>query len=151
MLKQEYPCFAAVNRAASVIPRHDGRVIWLTYTPDGPIEKTLLLVGKGVTYDTGGADIKAGGNIPHIQLYITNQGGNWGSCFLFCDTFTWYLGIYQYSFVSIFDIFQIVRYYGRNVSRQMWCSVCRWLHEMCRKFKPQRNQGYCSYGNGEKN
>ena len=27
----------------------------------GPIEHTLMLVGKGVTYDTGGADIKAGG------------------------------------------------------------------------------------------
>lgn len=25
------------------------------------MEQTLLLVGKGVTYDTGGADIKAGG------------------------------------------------------------------------------------------
>ena len=59
--EKEYPCFAAVNRAASVIPRHDGRVIWLTYTPAGPVEKTLMLVGKGVTYDTGGADIKAGG------------------------------------------------------------------------------------------
>ena len=61
ILEKEYPCFAAVNRAASLITRHDGRVIWLTYTPDGPIEQTLLLVGKGVTYDTGGADIKAGG------------------------------------------------------------------------------------------
>ena len=61
VLEKEYPCFAAVNRCASVIPRHDGRVIWMTYTPDGPIEKTLFLVGKGVTYDTGGADIKAGG------------------------------------------------------------------------------------------
>ena len=65
VLEKEYPCFAAVNRAASVIPRHDGRVIWLTYTPDGPIEQTLLLVGKGVTYDTGGADIKAGGTYLH--------------------------------------------------------------------------------------
>lgn len=59
--EKEYPCLAAVNRAASVIPRHDGRVIWLTYTPPGPVEKTLMLVGKGITYDTGGADIKAGG------------------------------------------------------------------------------------------
>ncbi len=60
--EKEYPCFAAVNRAAAVIPRHDGRVIWLTYEPEGgKVEKTLILVGKGVTYDTGGADIKAGG------------------------------------------------------------------------------------------
>ena len=27
----------------------------------GKVEKTLMLVGKGITYDTGGADIKAGG------------------------------------------------------------------------------------------
>ena len=30
-----YPCLAAVNRCASVVPRHDGRVIWLTYEPEG--------------------------------------------------------------------------------------------------------------------
>ena len=52
---------AAVNRCASHIDRHDGRVIWLTYEPQGPVEKTLYMVGKGITYDTGGADIKAGG------------------------------------------------------------------------------------------
>ncbi len=59
--EREYPCLAAVNRAASVIPRHDGRVIWLTLEPEGKVEKTLIMVGKGITYDTGGADIKAGG------------------------------------------------------------------------------------------
>ena len=63
MFEQEYPCFAAVNRCASGVPRHDGRVIWLTYEPEGPIEKTLMLVGKGINYDTGGADIKAGGKM----------------------------------------------------------------------------------------
>lgn len=43
------------------MPRHQGRIIYLTYEGAGPIEQTLMLVGKGVTYDTGGADIKAGG------------------------------------------------------------------------------------------
>jgi len=58
----EYPCLAAVNRCSSTVARHDGRVIWLTYEPkDGKVEKSLFLVGKGITYDTGGADIKAGG------------------------------------------------------------------------------------------
>ena len=61
MFEQEYPCLAAVNRCASGIERHDGRVIWLTYEPEGTVEKTVMLVGKGITYDTGGADIKAGG------------------------------------------------------------------------------------------
>lgn len=44
-----------------MIERHRGRIMYLTYVPAGPVAETLLLVGKGVTYDTGGADIKAGG------------------------------------------------------------------------------------------
>lgn len=64
-LLQEYPLFACVNRAASVIPRHAGRIIFLTYEPPNPacVLETLFLVGKGVTYDTGGADIKYGGHM----------------------------------------------------------------------------------------
>ncbi|XP_050395237.2 putative aminopeptidase W07G4.4 [Patella vulgata] len=61
MFKKEYPLLAAVNRAADVVERHRGRIIFLEYVGDGSIEKTLFLVGKGITYDTGGADIKAGG------------------------------------------------------------------------------------------
>ncbi|KAG5840513.1 hypothetical protein ANANG_G00189600 [Anguilla anguilla] len=60
-LEKEYPCLAAVNRCANVVPRHQGRVINLVYSGEGPIKRTLMLVGKGITYDTGGADIKAGG------------------------------------------------------------------------------------------
>jgi len=59
--ESEYPCLAAVNRCASTVPRHDGRLIWLTYQGEGVVKKTVYLVGKGITYDTGGADIKAGG------------------------------------------------------------------------------------------
>jgi len=59
--EKEYPCLAAVNRCASTVKRHDGRVIWLTYEGEGTVKKTVYLVGKGITYDTGGADIKAGG------------------------------------------------------------------------------------------
>merc|ERR1712013_231538 len=59
--EKEYPCLAAVNRCASQVPRHDARLIWLTYEGEGSTKKTVYLVGKGITYDTGGADIKAGG------------------------------------------------------------------------------------------
>jgi len=59
--EREYPCLAAVDRASATVERHAGRVIWLTYTPPGPVTRSLYLVGKGITYDTGGADIKAGG------------------------------------------------------------------------------------------
>lgn len=60
-LEKEYPCLAAVNRCANAVPRHQARVIKLEYCGEEPIQKTLMLVGKGITYDTGGADIKAGG------------------------------------------------------------------------------------------
>lgn len=44
------------------VQRHRGRIVYLTYEPSsGFVDKTLFLVGKGVTFDTGGADIKAGG------------------------------------------------------------------------------------------
>ncbi|XP_046383739.1 putative aminopeptidase W07G4.4 [Ischnura elegans] len=59
--EKEYPLYAAVNRAANAVPRHQGRILLLEYEGEGPIDCTLMLVGKGVTYDTGGADIKAGG------------------------------------------------------------------------------------------
>ena len=57
--EREYPCLAAVNRAASTVrvslskahnlfhlkvPRHDGRVLWLTYKPEGNVKKTVYLV-----------------------------------------------------------------------------------------------------------
>ncbi|KAM7364405.1 dipeptidase B isoform 1-T2 [Cochliomyia hominivorax] len=61
VIAKEYPLFAAVNRAAGQVKRHQGRIIFLEYRPPQPAKKTLMLVGKGVTYDTGGADIKAGG------------------------------------------------------------------------------------------
>jgi len=61
MFEKEYPLFAAVDRAANVIERHRGQIIFLKYEGEGPITKTIMPVGKGITYDTGGADIKAGG------------------------------------------------------------------------------------------
>lgn len=60
-LTKNFPLFEAVNRGASVVERHRGCVIFLEYSPCGAPNDTVYLVGKGVTYDTGGADIKAGG------------------------------------------------------------------------------------------
>ncbi|CAB4022915.1 aminopeptidase [Paramuricea clavata] len=68
-LKEKYPLLAAVDRAASVTERHRGRVINFEYMPlqRAAIQKTIMLVGKGVAYDTGGADIKTGGNMPGMN------------------------------------------------------------------------------------
>ncbi|MEQ8767060.1 MAG: leucyl aminopeptidase family protein [Planctomycetota bacterium] len=62
-LLKDYPILSAVARASLPVERHRPRVIRLEYRPEGPVERTLLLAGKGVTYDTGGADIKAGGHM----------------------------------------------------------------------------------------
>ncbi|KPM09628.1 aminopeptidase-like protein 6 [Sarcoptes scabiei] len=59
VIEQQFPCLAAVNRAS--VERHSARVIFLSYEPEEKAERTLFLVGKGVTYDTGGSDIKSGG------------------------------------------------------------------------------------------
>ncbi|CAH0597815.1 unnamed protein product [Chrysodeixis includens] len=59
-LEREYPLLAAVNRAAASVERHRGCVVYLEYEP-ASYERTVLLVGKGVTYDTGGCDLKVGG------------------------------------------------------------------------------------------
>ena len=62
-LEREYPLVMAVARASLPTERHHPRVIRLEYTGSGPIERTLMFAGKGLTYDTGGADIKAGGHM----------------------------------------------------------------------------------------
>ncbi|BHF64596.1 metalloexopeptidase activity [Sparganum proliferum] len=58
--EKAYPLMAAVNRAASGSARHRGKVAHLTYK-SSTVDTSLFLVGKGITYDTGGNDIKAGG------------------------------------------------------------------------------------------
>uniref|UniRef100_A0A914DUM4 Cytosol aminopeptidase domain-containing protein n=1 Tax=Acrobeloides nanus TaxID=290746 RepID=A0A914DUM4_9BILA len=68
IIKREYPLMAAVNRCANVVESHQARLIWLEYenteTPERPVDfETLMLVGKGVTIDTGGTDLKIGGSM----------------------------------------------------------------------------------------
>ncbi|KAI8066591.1 hypothetical protein BC940DRAFT_320008 [Gongronella butleri] len=63
VLEKEYPLAHAVCRASLQVPRHHPRFVHFEYkSPDqASVKENLYFVGKGVTYDTGGADIKAGG------------------------------------------------------------------------------------------
>lgn len=65
IIEQEYPLLAAVSRAANRVDRHKARVVEIEYSSSDPsrVTETLMLVGKGVTYDTGGADIKISGRM----------------------------------------------------------------------------------------
>ncbi|RYE85383.1 MAG: leucyl aminopeptidase family protein, partial [Myxococcales bacterium] len=61
-ITRAYPLLGAVARASLPVARHHARVVRLEYTPaEGPVERTLFFAGKGLTYDTGGADLKVDG------------------------------------------------------------------------------------------
>ncbi len=72
VLRADYPLLLAVARASLAVPRHQPCVIRLRYRGEGPIQRTVLLAGKGVTYDTGGADLKTGG---HMAGMSRDKGG----------------------------------------------------------------------------
>lgn len=71
-IDKQYPLIGAVARASQHVSRHQPRIIRLEYTPPGVIEETLYFVGKGLTYDTGGADLKVGG---HMAGMSRDKGG----------------------------------------------------------------------------
>jgi leucyl aminopeptidase len=61
VIEQNYPMLATVARASYAVERHHPRVVKLVYTPSDEVTRTLMFVGKGLVYDTGGADLKVGG------------------------------------------------------------------------------------------
>ncbi|MCA8965522.1 MAG: leucyl aminopeptidase family protein, partial [Planctomycetes bacterium] len=71
-LQQDYPLLMAVARASLPVLRHRPNVVRLEYTPKGKVRHTLLFAGKGLTYDTGGADLKTGG---HMSGMSRDKGG----------------------------------------------------------------------------
>lgn len=44
------------------------RLIHLEYRPEGEVKRTIALVGKGITFDTGGYNIKTNGHILNMHL-----------------------------------------------------------------------------------
>ena len=62
-LQQQYPLMMAVARSSLHVERHKPAVIRLEYHPEGEISQTLLFAGKGLVYDTGGADVKINGGM----------------------------------------------------------------------------------------
>ena len=71
-LEKDYPLLYAVGRASTHVERHRPCVVRLSYTGEGPTTQTVLIAGKGVTYDTGGADLKTGG---HMAGMSRDKGG----------------------------------------------------------------------------
>jgi leucyl aminopeptidase len=67
-----YPLITAVARASMEVERHKPCVVTLDYRPEGEITRTVIVCGKGVTYDTGGADLKTDG---HMAGMSRDKGG----------------------------------------------------------------------------
>ncbi|RCN30547.1 cytosol aminopeptidase family, catalytic domain protein [Ancylostoma caninum] len=63
VIEKEYPLMAAVNRCANTVKEHQARLVRLEYVGEGEIKDTYMMVGKGVTIDTGGCDLKTGGHM----------------------------------------------------------------------------------------
>ncbi|RZG09046.1 leucyl aminopeptidase family protein [Pseudoalteromonas sp. CO348] len=61
VMDEQYPLLSTVARASYAVERHHPRVVKMAYEPEGDVERTLIFVGKGLVYDTGGADLKVGG------------------------------------------------------------------------------------------
>ncbi|BHF62874.1 metalloexopeptidase activity [Sparganum proliferum] len=59
----QYPLMAAVDRGNKGVTRHEGRVVKMAYGNNSTASKILLLVGKGITFDTGGYDLKVSGGM----------------------------------------------------------------------------------------
>ena len=60
-LLADYPLLMAVARSSLMVERHKPAVIRMEYVGEGEITETLLFAGKGLVYDTGGADLKING------------------------------------------------------------------------------------------
>lgn len=58
--------------SVGIASRHESKLIHLTYKPKNPIGK-IVLVGKGVTYDTGGMSLKREGGM--LSMKCDKAGG----------------------------------------------------------------------------
>ena len=58
--------------SVGITSRHESKLIHLTYKPKNPITK-IVLVGKGVTYDTGGMSLKRDGGM--VSMKCDKAGG----------------------------------------------------------------------------
>lgn len=64
----------AVNRAS----RHEAKTVKIEYNPKGKVKKHIILVGKGLTYDSGGLSIKPGVHMTTMKADKAGAMTVWG-------------------------------------------------------------------------
>ena len=70
--------------SVGIASRHESKLIHLIYTPKNPIAK-IILVGKGVTYDTGGMSLKREGGMVSMKCDKAGAASVLGIIHALCD------------------------------------------------------------------
>nr|WP_054698636.1 hypothetical protein [Desulfosarcina cetonica] len=73
--KQRFGAMLAVGQGSSAKPR----LVTVDYHPKGA-KKTLVLVGKGVTFDSGGLNLKSAGGIETMKMDMAGAAAVAGTC-----------------------------------------------------------------------
>ena len=71
-----------VSRGSKQSPR----VVHLTYTPKGKARKRIVLIGKGVTFDSGGLNLKPGGSMLTMKCDMAGAAAVLGAMTTLADT-----------------------------------------------------------------
>lgn len=75
--KQKMGLFLSVAAGNQAKDKDQPRLVEMIYTPpDGKYDKTILLVGKGIIFDTGGTNLKSGADTKTGKLYIHGMHGD---------------------------------------------------------------------------
>ena len=75
--KEKMGMFLSVNAGSA----HDPRLVQLTYTPKKVTKNTkhIVLVGKGLTFDTGGYSLKPGGSMVNMKFDMAGSATVYGA------------------------------------------------------------------------
>ncbi|MFZ8933801.1 MAG: leucyl aminopeptidase [Bacteriovoracaceae bacterium] len=75
--KEKMGMFLSVNAGSA----HDARLVHLTYTPKKVTKNTkhVILVGKGLTFDTGGYSLKPGGSMMNMKFDMAGSATVYGA------------------------------------------------------------------------
>ncbi|DBB18259.1 TPA: hypothetical protein ACH3X3_003221 [Trebouxia sp. C0006] len=79
--KLKMGCYLAVA-ACSEEPL---KFIHLTYKPKGPVKRKVALIGKGLTFDSGGYNLKVGGMIELMKFDMGGAGAVFGAAQIIAD------------------------------------------------------------------
>lgn len=132
---------AAVNRAAMRIEAHRPRLISLEYVPDGPIEETVMLVGKGIVlYNVWKKNRKK----------LLSQMHPFCFCSLFLATLSLLLTIYSLPLSFLARAFHVVITFELRImpKNKSLCFPSNWFLKSHRRFMREAGKERMEWAKG---